>query len=585
MMMAMLYAQVIVKQRTNVSELTYAVPAEIIPYIRVGSLVLAPLRKKTVKGTVTALKRNVPLRLKSAIRELIDIERSAQLNSGQIAVIQRLADYYGASLAEVGFHALNNTPIPAKPGGLPAPKPKYIQAAWGERKAYYANLIKNIDKRSILLIFSQKSFAQSFNRYCLKNGLKVVYDDSRQASKKKLIELQKLGVSWVFITTLQGIFTSLNRGDVLVVDQPEHIGGKFQSRPFMRSKTIAIERSTLEDLSLHMGSILPAIEDVPLFSRKAWTLESLLKKTAPITVTSRQRSPDLLVPGLEAALHDKVESNEKLLVLVLARGWAPALVCQQCGEIVSCNNCGRTSSVNKKKMNCNYCGFTEDIPASCPLCSAGELRTVGEGVGQVVHKLKSKFPRRSVAEYSSDQPLYDDKAQVVVATEKIFSLPDVSFDSVIFLSIDRLLTAAELNSLHELLNYLYSCKQSGAEVLVETYFPDHPIWGVVDSETLRAYYSRELSLRKKYGLPPYGSVFAVVGQGGNRSQLLSQANKITEYITKLFPHVEVSRSEFEKKGNEDQLRLTVYTKSAPSTKQKTSIREFLPPAWHLDMEP
>ncbi len=581
----MLYAQVIVKQRTNVAELTYAVPAAIVPYIKVGSLVLAPLRKKTVRGMVTGLKSKVPLQLKSAIRELVDIERGNKLSSKQIAIIRRLADYYGASLAEVGFHALNSSPLPSSRSTSRLQKLVYIQAGWEQRKARYADLIRSVGQHSMLFVFAQKLFAQSFYKYCQTNKLEVIYDDSRAGSMKKLTELQSLGQPYIFLTTLQGVFTSLNEGDVIVVDQPEHVGGKFQSRPFMRSRTITRFRSEMEGLSLIFGSILPKVEDMPFFTKGEWQLQSLLKEMDPTTIFNRKGSTEIFVPGLEGDLRRRVGEGERVLLLVLARGWAPALVCLDCGQVVYCKNCGRTTAVTGGELSCRYCGFREKIPVNCPACQVGFLKAVGEGVSQVAHHLKKLFPGQPVLEFSSDQPIYDEKVQIVVATEKIFSLPDVIFDSVIFLSTDRLVTAAELNSLHELLGYLFTFKQKNADILVETYFPDHAIWGVAGSNNLRSFYTEELNARKKYNLPPYGSVFAVIGQGSAKESLLQQATEISQEIARFFTQAEISQSEMEKRGSEQRMQLNIYTKNVPTSKQKTAIREILPPAWHLDIEP
>ena len=102
----MLYAQVIVKQRTQVSELTYALSAQIVPYVRVGSLVLVPLRRSQVLGIVVGFSRSVAKEMRPNIREIIKMDKNTEVYSAaQIEVIHNLATHYAASLAEVAFHA------------------------------------------------------------------------------------------------------------------------------------------------------------------------------------------------------------------------------------------------------------------------------------------------------------------------------------------------------------------------------------------------------------------------------------------------------------------------------------------------
>ena len=71
----MVYADVIVGKRGSSEELTYAVPAEIIPYIGVGSLVLVPVRDNRIKAIVVKLHRRVDKRIDGKIRQFLTIDK------------------------------------------------------------------------------------------------------------------------------------------------------------------------------------------------------------------------------------------------------------------------------------------------------------------------------------------------------------------------------------------------------------------------------------------------------------------------------------------------------------------------------
>ncbi|MEX2361588.1 MAG: hypothetical protein WD544_00145, partial [Patescibacteria group bacterium] len=67
----MVYADVVVGARGSTQLLTYATPAQIIPYIRVGSLVTVPVRKKKITAVVINIHRRVDRTLKEKIKEIV----------------------------------------------------------------------------------------------------------------------------------------------------------------------------------------------------------------------------------------------------------------------------------------------------------------------------------------------------------------------------------------------------------------------------------------------------------------------------------------------------------------------------------
>ncbi len=585
----MVYAEVIVKQRTNVSELTYGVPAQIIPYLKVGSLVTVPLRRKQVRGVVVGLKRTVPKELRPVIKNISTIERGKGLSAAQIDTIRYLATYYGASLAEVAFHALNQPAIDyPMPENLPeSSSPVFLQADWPERESYYLELIRrSADRHRILVICSLQSFADSLYAATGSLAAHVVLDNGKAIVRQRIEELVKNNLPFVLISTIQRSFFPLSPGDLLIVDQPDHIGAKQQMRPFMRVKTIAQTRAKAENLRLVMGAILPAVEDIPKLASKQWQLESKLTDKEPLTVINRKGSRSLFAPGLESILIEKASSNQKILVLVLARGWAPALVCADCGHIFECSNCSRTTSVTNKHLVCRYCHTTEPLPNSCPICHSLNIRPVGEGTSRVAQEIKQLIPQVGVQEFSSDSPRFNPSCQVTVATEKILSLPQTHFDTVVFLSTDRLLTGAELGMTWELFGFLQTFKQRHSEVIVETYFPDNKIWGLAGRGAIKEYFQYELGARKQYQLPPFAGLVGFVGSGSSDKTLVEQADRLVEELLKVLANAEVSQYNQELlPSGEHRLSFRVLTPQPLSSRAKNIIKDLLLPSWHLDIEP
>lgn len=582
----MLYADVIVKQRTNVEVLTYSVPAGIVPYIRLGSAVTVPVRRRSILAVVVALKQKVASELKNVIRPITAIEREAAYSSNQIATIRELARQSGSSLAEVAFHALGLTARDhEKIEKIQPGQPLFLQASPAQRHKFYRELIgKYGQQRSFVLIFPALALAKNFAD-SLPGEVSAILDDGKAASRQKLAEHLRTGQPFVVIGTLNRVFTPLHPRDFLVIDQPYHLGNKQQQRPYLRSKTIAVVRGQTEGLAVIFGALLPSVTDVLRFSRREWRLKSIPGETKPLQVLSRRGTRELLLPGLVGQLRRSLDRGQKILFLVLSRGWAPALVCAECGHVATCAVCGRTTAVEGERLVCRYCHHQENWPRACPICQASDWRSVGEGVARAAQELTQKFPDATHQSISGEKVKFDSQAQLTIATEKIFSFPQARFDVVVFLSIDRLLSGSDLDQAWTLLNFLLYFQAQKADIIISTYFPDHELWGIAGQGQIKQFFAHELSRRQKYRLPPYAYQFRVVGQARTEHQLEEQAEQVYQDLIKRPPHSEIGALETERlPSGEWRGSLTVLVAQTLSPAAKDQLRDVLPPAWHLDVE-
>lgn len=578
----MIYAEVVIKQRTGADQLTYEIPAPILPYLKVGSLVVVPVRRRSVTGVVVALKRQIEPGLRGKTRAIIKVERKTVLGEGQIEVMKRLAAFYGASHAEVAFHALKYDYVQESGETRKVDKPIMIQALKERRYQEYLKLIRANPKRSFLLLFAQKSFAAEFSKKASAEAMNLLVGEGNAKQRSEVQATLLSGQRFVLVGTIQQAFFPLRSGDIIIVDQPSHVGAKQQQRPFMRLGRIAKIRAETEKLQLITGDILSEVEQIPQLIRKSWRLKNYLPEIEPLLIFNRQGTRTLLTPGIEAEFKTRSKGPGKILVIVLSRGIASALVCVECGHVMSCGNCGRTISVTSSRLLCRYCRHEQPMPRACPACRGLVLRPVGEGVEQVVKEIKSLLPKLKVVQYSSDQPGDPSGAKIVVATEKIFNHPGVYFESAFFLSVDRLMSGIETQNSWELMYYLLSTPKAK---IVQTYFPEHRIWSYTGQGGLKKFFTDELRLRRRYRLPPFGVLFDLVGQAHNQTALYAQAEMISAKLADSLANVEIGLPELTRQVSGQYIaRLKALTPKL-SDKQKEIVRDELPPNWHLDIEP
>lgn len=108
----------------------------------------------------------------------------------------------------------------------------------------------------------------------------------------------------------------------------------------------------------HQNVLLPHIEVVDI------------KELARKKRMTAQFSPLLLQKIREA-----LEQKEQVILFQNRRGFAPMIECRTCGWIPKCKNCDVSLTYHKglNQLTCHYCGYTYEVPKSCPACGGVEL--------------------------------------------------------------------------------------------------------------------------------------------------------------------------------------------------------------------
>jgi primosomal protein N' len=561
-MQVMLYAEVIVATRTNTQELTYAISAKIVPHIRLGSLVMVPLRRKIVRGVVVGLRRSVPSQVKSKIKEILSVDRDKIVAPTSIKVLQALADYYGASLAEVAYHFLRGVTFArdtdlADSEPVQCPMPIYIQAVWPSRQERYLSLIRTFSGR-VLLLFSQQEYLSSFERLL----------SQFPALKERCL-----------LKTQSGAFSYLPKGSMIIVDQPYHVGSKSMRRPFMTTKTIAKIRAQHECHQLVIGNGLLGFEEILEVRNKKAKLISVVPNLVSFTIakqTNRQGIGDTTLDQINKFL----SKQKRVAIITPSGGWAPALFCMDCQHTIECPRCSQPIGlISSKAHQCHYCGYTQERLASCPSCQCQNLVEVGVGVRQLEAFIKKNISDSVLVDLEEIEATSG--GRVVVTNEKYFSRPIRNFDLVVLIGWDRLISGVIYEGDWRLLNTIVELQAQTPTIIAETLYPEHYCWGNATPEKLRRFFEEELKERKRLSLPPYGQILAVTGVGSSGTLRAQQENlmqKIESQGYMVLPKSSLLR------GKSYKMAFLVFSSKKLSNKQKKLIRDQLPRNWHLDVD-
>ena len=184
----------------------------------------------------------------------------------------------------------------------------------------------------------------------------------------------------VVVGTRSAVFAPLPRLGLIVVDE-EHDGSyKQEEAPRYHGRDVAIVRASRDKALVVLGSATPAMETYQNAATGKYTRVSLERRVldrplAAVRLVNMRdeyasEGPDVVISRtLTAAIADRLERREQVLVLLNRRGYATAVFCRQCGDTFECPNCSISLTVhsarNGWRARCHYCNYSVIVPKQC----------------------------------------------------------------------------------------------------------------------------------------------------------------------------------------------------------------------------
>jgi primosomal protein N' (replication factor Y) len=240
-------------------------------------------------------------------------------------------------------------------------------------------------------------------------------------------------------------------------------------------------------------------------------------------IDCRATSPkDGISEPLAQALSARLARGEQSLVFLNRRGYAPVLACSHCGWASGCPRCAAHLVVHLRDrlLRCHHCGREERIPRACPQCGNLELVPFGRGTQRLEDALQGRFAQARILRIDSDaargrvagliERVHAGDADILVGTQMLAKGHD--FERVTLVGVvgaDAGLFAADYRAPERLFAQLQQVAGRAGraglpgEVLVQTRFPDHPLYRALERHDYEGYARRLLEERRRAGFPPF----------------------------------------------------------------------------------
>ncbi len=341
----------------------------------------------------------------------------------------------------------------------------------------------------------------------------------------------------VVIGTRSAALVPMPRLGLIVVDE-EHDGSLKQQDGFRyNARDFALMRAQKQQCPIVLGSATPSFESLNNVTAGRY-LELRLSIRAggaqapmlSLLDIRRQKLHEGLSERLLSAIGEHLEAGRQALVFINRRGFAPTLLCNDCGASATCKRCDAHMTVHAKRqqLRCHHCGADRPLPPACETCLSAELDFIGFGTERISNALQERFPDVPIARIDRDttrnkgaleaqlQAATSGTARLLVGTQMLAKghhFPGVTLVGI--LDADRGLFGTDFRSLEHMGQLVLQVagragrEAERGEVLIQTRNPDNPMLQTLVRDGYPAFAQAALTERKIAMLPPYAFVALV----------------------------------------------------------------------------
>ena len=359
----------------------------------------------------------------------------------------------------------------------------------------------------------------------------VLHSNLNDTQRLNVWERARTGQSAIVIGTRSALFTQFSDLGLIILDE-EH-DGSFKQQDGWRyhARDLGIVLAQKLNIPILLGSATPSLESVNNVQNGKYHHLVLSKRAGNATALHQfvidlkhQRIQNGLSEPLLKRMQEHLEKGNQVLLFLNRRGFAPVLLCHECGWIDECHHCEKpyTYHQHQRVLRCHHCGAQKTVPMQCGHCGSTHLVTTGLGTEQLEETLKARFPQYNIARIDRDstarkgklegylEDIQQGKSQILIGTQMLAKghhFPNVTL--VALVNVDNALFSLDFRAEERLAQlYVQVAGRSGraekqGEVVLQTHYPDHPLLTTLLEKGYQAFAEETLKLRHNMGLPPF----------------------------------------------------------------------------------
>ena len=418
---------------------------------------------------------------------------------------------------------------------LQAPQPQRISAVFEAADRILRQ------QRRVILIAPEISRAEAFAA-----GAKTRWGDRVELFHGGLLpplryeRWQRLqsGTIDVVVGTRSAIFAPISSVGLIYVDEEENSSLKEETEPRYHARDVAWMRAQLNAAVVLLGSAHPSLETLYVFDPDGCRTPSELDRAGFAVATCAQEDSreihlvnlretpygtvlsDPMIAGMRTALEDRAGA----LLFLNRKGFAPVLVCRECGNTPQCPQCSVALTFYKQdgRLACHYCDTSRSLPDTCPTCHAPRLQPGGVGTEAVEEWVHRLFPHARIARMDRATSSNSKQASavrrrflageldVLIGTQMLCQgEPALCAGFVGLIQADAGLHLPDFrageHTYHTLMDAIALARPAvlGGRIVLQTLLPTHYVIQAVANQDPTLFYQQEFAFRRALAYPPF----------------------------------------------------------------------------------
>lgn len=446
----------------------------------------------------------------------------------------------------------------------------------GKTEVYMHAIQQCLDngKDAILLVPEISLTPQTTGRFVARFGDTVAVLHSRLSAGERFDEWRRIrmGIAHVVVGARSAVFAPLQNLGIIVIDEEHEQSYLSEASPRYQAIEVAAKRCELANAPLILGSATPSMQSYLRAKTGRYRLLELNKrvngKAMPAIEVIDMRTEfalgnsGIFSSALHSKLADCIAKKNQAILFINRRGYSTFVSCRGCGHVFKCENCDVSTTYHKseERVKCHYCGYSAEVPKTCPECGKPYIKYFGVGTQQVEEQLKNQFPGIRVLRMDRDSTQGKDKheemlsafsrgeADVLIGTQMVakgLDFPNVTLVGVV--AADSSLYLSDYRSAERTFQLITQVAgragrdEAKGVVVVQTYSPGHPCIRFAKTHDYKGFYAYEINQRKAALFPPFSLFVRVLLQGYDEESLkrtgVSYAKVLEgEIIKALNPH-------------------------------------------------
>lgn len=430
----------------------------------------------------------------------------------------------------------------------------------GKTEVYLRAMASVLERgRGALLMVPEISLTgQIVGRVRGRFGDQVAVLHSALSNQERLAAWSRIrrGKARIALGTRSALFAPLRDVGLIVVDEEQDASYKQEEGVRYNARDSAVVLGRERGAVVILGSATPSLESYANAAGGRFSLVTLpervharpLPPVRAVDLRAATGSGDVFSEALRVAITERLDRREQVLLVLNRRGFAPVVVCRDCGETAQCAQCsvGLTYHRARGRLCCHYCGATAMPRDRCTGCHGHRVMLEGVGTEQVEARLRADWPHAKIARMDRDTTgtkwahdallgaMRRGEADILVGTQMVakgHDLPNVTLVGVV--NADVGLSLPDFRASERVFHLLtQAAGRAGrgdrpGEVILQTRQPSHDVVVFAQRHDVAGFYERELARRRELGYPPFGRLILLGISGLHEAEVIGSAQRLT----------------------------------------------------------